>query len=146
MWAYAHASKALLASGDTLNGANLFKYLEEVRFEGVTGDFFFDDQGDRPAIYDIVNFSGDQDGSGEPQIIGNWSFVAEFVPGKLYIEDDLIYWPTRNDSIPIVYVPPPLKYWSCHERRGRVDPTGLVTKLILQVLISEYQKDQVAAP
>jgi hypothetical protein len=124
VWAYAHASKALLDSGDTLDGVNLFKHLEEVNFEGVTGNFSFNDQGDRRAVYDIVNFSGDQDGSGEPQIVGNWTFKADGIPGELFVDKSRIYWPTRNKSIPILYVPPPVKYWSCHGHRSRVDPTG----------------------
>ena len=97
----------------------MMKYLKLVSFEGISGNFSFDSSGDRPAVYDIVNFKRNEDGSigsGDSQVVGSWTAST-----GLNVDEKLIRWPDGSSQKPNLDLP--VKYWSCHDRRSR---TGLV--------------------
>ena len=116
VYAYAYAAEMLLASGESLTGENMAKYLRLVNFTGITGPFLFDQQGNRvPVAYNVVNF---RKGRTSPQIVGSWT------SGNLQVDDSILEWPSGSNVKPDLNETTPRKYWSCHQRRRRVDPTG----------------------
>lgn len=117
VWAYAYAAHALLSEGKSLDGDNMIQALKSVRFQGVSGDFSFNELGNRPSRYDIVNYNGtDEKDNLQPSVIGSWN------QGALEIDTNALVWPSGTSEIPNLRSP--VKYWSCHDRRSYKDPTG----------------------
>ena len=119
VWAYAYAAHTLLSEGKSLDGDNMLKALKSVRFQGVSGNFSFNELGNRPSRFDIVNNNGGEDKKTEflqPQVIGSWN------QGILKINTSALVWPSGTSEIPNLRLP--VKYWSCHDRRSYKDSTG----------------------
>jgi ABC-type branched-subunit amino acid transport system substrate-binding protein len=58
VYAYAHAAhEMVLKEKDPNDGAELLTTLKTTRFEGLTGDVYFNTNYDRPAIYDVLNLA-----------------------------------------------------------------------------------------
>ena len=119
VWAYAYAAHALISGGKSLDGVNMLEALKSVHFQGVSGNFSFNALGNRPSRYDIVNFNGVEDKENDflqPAVVGSWDQET------LQIDMNALVWPSGSSETPNLR--PPIKYWSCHDRRSYKDPTG----------------------
>merc|ERR1712137_15360 len=94
--------------------------LKQVNFTGVTGDFFFDENGNRSPEYDILNVGRDP---------VRFATVGRWNPMELVIFDDDITWPGGTNEKPDLDVRDPIDYWSCHDKRKYTDETGKTVRL-----------------
>ena len=119
VWAYAFATDALLAAGKPLNGDNMLEYLRLVNFTGITGQFSFNQLGERAPRYEILNYAKNESVEGVQQtVIGSWSLdstrnVNLTIDSSAFVP---IYWPSGTDRVPNFN--PQRKFWSCHEQRS----------------------------
>ncbi|XP_014061056.1 metabotropic glutamate receptor 1 isoform X2 [Salmo salar] len=78
---------------DPIDGSKLLDYLLKTTFRGVSGeDVYFDENGDTPGRYDIMNLQSVGDGSYDYQQVGSWH------EGILNI-DDWKLWMNNSDMV-----------------------------------------------
>nr|XP_046148102.1 metabotropic glutamate receptor 1 isoform X1 [Oncorhynchus gorbuscha] len=78
---------------DPIDGSKLLEYLLKTTFRGVSGeDVYFDENGDTPGRYDIMNLQSVGDGSYDYQQVGSWH------EGILNI-DDWKLWMNNSDMV-----------------------------------------------
>ncbi|XP_010901775.2 metabotropic glutamate receptor 1 isoform X2 [Esox lucius] len=78
---------------DPIDGSKLLDYLLKTTFRGVSGeDVYFDENGDTPGRYDIMNLQSVGDGSFDYQQVGSWH------EGILNI-DDWKLWMNNSDMV-----------------------------------------------
>eukprot|EP00063_Salmo_salar_P025872 XP_014000707.1 PREDICTED: metabotropic glutamate receptor 1-like [Salmo salar] len=78
---------------DPIDGSKLLDYLLKITFRGVSGeDVYFDENGDTPGRYDIMNLQSVGDGSYDYQQVGSWH------EGILNI-DDWKLWMNNSDMV-----------------------------------------------
>ncbi|XP_039596821.1 extracellular calcium-sensing receptor-like [Polypterus senegalus] len=78
----------------------LFHYLKEVNFTNHLGEtIVFDKNGDPLAVYDIVNWQQDRDGSIKIRNIGIFD-ASKTTGSKLFINEDTIFWNFKHGAIP----------------------------------------------
>ena len=146
------------------NFINLNDFIQSMRnidFVGLTGHISLNENGDRNAILDFVNFRDTDEGDRGFVIIAHWyqeianDFIkylelgienVPFVPKQEIVNNGLLEEKDANillvhlgfelthnihffdgtKNIPAIDVRPPVKYWSCSEKKFKIDKTGKI--------------------
>ncbi|XP_075061867.1 extracellular calcium-sensing receptor-like [Mixophyes fleayi] len=79
----------------------LLHYMKKVRVKLNSGrELYFDENGDPPAVYDIVNWQLSQEGTILQVKVGSYDTAAS--PGEVFaINTSLLLWATENHQVPI---------------------------------------------
>ncbi|XP_040272543.1 extracellular calcium-sensing receptor-like [Bufo bufo] len=76
-------------------------YMKKARIKLSSGkDLFFDENGDPPPTYDIVNWQMDLGGSIKQVKVGNFTSTATY-KGTLYVNTSSVQWPFGDEKVPI---------------------------------------------
>ncbi|XP_072254976.1 extracellular calcium-sensing receptor-like [Pyxicephalus adspersus] len=79
----------------------VFQYMKNVRVKLSSGrDLFFDEHGDPPPVYDIVNWQKDQNGKIRQVKVGTYNSTASYSE-VLMINMSSIQWASGNQQVPI---------------------------------------------
>ena len=90
--------------------------LKPITFEGVTGPYSYDKNGDRAMDIGIQNFNSDAK---------KFETVAKWSPQTRKIEYfSPIVWHDNTTNFPDLDIRPPFDYWSCSKKEKRTDETG----------------------
>ncbi|XP_043943850.1 extracellular calcium-sensing receptor-like [Protopterus annectens] len=88
------------ASFDKILPWQLFHYMKNVRFKKLSGEeVFFDDNGEPPVVYDIINWQLSADGNLKYVTIGTFNYSLDLGP-TFQLNDSAIIWNGDDNSIP----------------------------------------------
>lgn len=124
-YTYAHAFTQLCE--EQPNNITAFTINTAVRkqaFVGLTGDIQFENNGDRIALYNVVNL---RDRDETFTNVGTWDTVRTDDFGFDF--DTRIQFFDGTTNVPDLDVRTPFDYWSCHNKEKRSDPTGKTISL-----------------
>lgn len=95
--------------------------IRQVNFTGISGPVTFGEHGDRQQTFGIYNWIT-EDVSWHP--VSLWTRSGGIQP-----TNRSIVWPNNSTEMPDLDIRPPFSYWSCHDRKEKVDPTGKTIRL-----------------
>ena len=93
--------------------------LRNITFHGVSGLVEFDKDGNRKGSFDVVNYTPEN----------GWNRIGYFTNDEFYYigdADDTIIWYSNTTEVPNLDIRDPVKYFSCHDKKTKIDEQGYV--------------------
>lgn len=121
LYTFANAFDEMSKTSITFNSTNIIETIRNLNFIGLTGDVRFEENGDRIAVYDLVNL---RDNDETFTVIGSWSANELENGDNGFIFDESIQFFDGTENVPDLFIETPFDYWDCKERKEFSDPTG----------------------